>query len=86
VAAEGSVSPEVVEIAARAGVRWLATDEEVLWRSLPPELRRREALYRPWRFDTPAGSVALLFRDRELSDRIGFVYQRWSAAEAAAPT
>jgi alpha-amylase/alpha-mannosidase (GH57 family) len=81
---EGSVSPEVVEIAARAGVRWLATDEEVLWRSLPPELRRREALYRPWRFDTPAGSVALLFRDRELSDRIGFVYQRWSAAEAAA--
>jgi alpha-amylase/alpha-mannosidase (GH57 family) len=81
---EGSVSPEVVEIAARAGVRWLATDEEVLWRSLPPELRRRESLYRPWRFETAAGSVALLFRDRELSDRIGFVYQRWSAEEAAA--
>src|SRR5689334_24475372 len=40
---EGSVSPEVAEIAARAGVRWLATDEEVLWRSLPPELRRRRS-------------------------------------------
>jgi len=81
---EGSVSPEVAEIAARAGVRWLATDEEVLWKSLPPEMRRRESLYRPWRFETSAGSVALLFRDRELSDRIGFVYQRWGAAEAAA--
>jgi alpha-amylase/alpha-mannosidase (GH57 family) len=81
---EGSVSPEVLELAARAGVRWLATDEEVLWRSLPPDQRRRESLYRPWRFDTKAGSVALLFRDRELSDRVGFVYQRWAPDEAAA--
>ena len=60
---EGGVSPEVAEIAARAGVRWLATDEDVLWKSLPPELKRRESLYRPWRFETAAGSVALLFRD-----------------------
>ena len=81
---EGGVSPEVAEIAARAGVRWLATDEDVLWKSLPSELKRRESLYRPWRFETAAGSVALLFRDRELSDRIGFVYHRWRPEEAAA--
>jgi alpha-amylase/alpha-mannosidase (GH57 family) len=81
---EGAVSPEAAEIVARCGVRWLATDEEVLWKSLPPELRGRESLYRPWQVETPAGSVALLFRDRDLSDRIGFVYQRWGAAEAVA--
>lgn len=81
---EGSVSPEVAELAARAGVRWLATDEGVLWNSLPLEARKREALYRPWGFQTPGGEVVLFFRDRELSDRIGFVYHHWLAEEAVA--
>ena len=81
---EGGVSPEVAEIAARCGVRWLATDEAVLWRSLPAAARAREALYRPWRFETPAGRMTLLFRDHELSDRIGFVYHHWEAPEAVA--
>jgi alpha-amylase/alpha-mannosidase (GH57 family) len=80
---EGSVSPEVAEIAARSGVRWLASDEGVLWNSLPGEERRRGALYRPWRLATAAGDVALLFRDHELSDRIGFVYHHWHPEEAA---
>lgn len=81
---EGSVSPEVAEIAARAGVRWLATDEGVLWASLTAEERERGALYQPWSVETPAGPVALFFRDHELSDRIGFVYSHWDPAEAAA--
>ncbi len=81
---EGSVSPEVAELAARQGVRWLASDEGVLWHSLPPAERRRAALYRPWRFATRAGDVTLLFRDHELSDRIGFVYSHWRPDEAAA--
>jgi alpha-amylase/alpha-mannosidase (GH57 family) len=79
---EGSVSPEAATLAARAGVRWLATDEGVLWASLPPEQRTRERLYRPWRLLTEAGEIALVFRDHELSDRIGFVYSRWSASDA----
>jgi alpha-amylase/alpha-mannosidase (GH57 family) len=81
---EGSVSPEVVELAARAGARWLATDEAVLWRSLPAGARERGALYRPWRCESAAGPVTLLFRDHELSDRIGFVYHHWEAADAVA--
>ncbi len=81
---EGSVSPEAVALAAKAGVRWLATDEGVLWRSLPNDLRHRRSLYRPWRFATPEGDVMLLFRDHELSDRIGFVYAHWEPREAAA--
>jgi alpha-amylase/alpha-mannosidase (GH57 family) len=79
---EGSVSPEVCEIVARAGVRWLATDEGVLWNSLPAHERGRGQLYRPWRVGTPAGPVALFFRDHEMSDRVGFVYHHWDAQEA----
>ena len=81
---EGSVSPEVAELATGLGLSWLATDEGVLQRSLPESERRPGAHYRPWRFDTRSGSIHLFFRDHELSDRIGFVYQRWNAAEAVA--
>jgi len=79
---EGSVSPEAVALAVRSGVRWLASDEGVLWASLPEGQRTRERLYRPWKLVTEAGDVGLLFRDHELSDRIGFVYSRWSARDA----
>ena len=80
---EGSVSPEAAELLAAAGVRWIATDEMVLWKSLPAGARR-EDLYRPWTFATPAGEITLVFRDHELSDRIGFVYSTWKPAEAVA--
>jgi alpha-amylase/alpha-mannosidase (GH57 family) len=81
---EGGVSPEAVELAAGAGLRWLASDEGVLWRSLPAGERRRDPVYRPWWVATPAGDVAMFFRDHELSDRIGFVYQNWAPGEAVA--
>lgn len=81
---EGGVSPEVAGMAVAAGLRWIATDEAVLWNSLAVEGRRRESLYQPWRFVTPEGEIAVFFRDHELSDRIGFVYQNWNAGEAAA--
>jgi alpha-amylase/alpha-mannosidase (GH57 family) len=80
---EGSVSPEAVAIAARCGVKWLASDEGVLWRSLAERDRKRALLYRPWSLTTPDGEVVLFFRDHELSDRIGFVYQKWDPAAAA---
>ena len=81
---EGSVSPEVAAIVAGTGLRWMATDEGNLWRSLAPEARRRGAPHRPWSFETPQGRVSLFFRDHELSDRIGFVYHHWDADDAAA--
>ena len=80
---EGSVSPEVAEILAGCGVRWIATDEMVLWKSLAAGAPR-EDLYRPWRFATPAGEIVLFFRDHDLSDRIGFVYSTWTAEDAVA--
>ena len=80
---EGSVSPETAECLSRAGVTWIASDEGVLWHSLAAIDRRRELLYRPWRVPTPAGEIAMLFRDHELSDRIGFVYHHWRPETAA---
>jgi alpha-amylase/alpha-mannosidase (GH57 family) len=82
--AEGSVSPEAVEVLASEGVRWAATDEGVLLHSLPPHGSRLRALYRPWRVQAGARELSMLFRDRGLSDLIGFSYSRTAAREAVA--
>ena len=81
--AEGSVSPEAVEVLASEGVRWAASDEGVLLHSLPPEAPRLGSLYRPWRVSGgPAGELSMLFRDRSLSDVIGFTYANVAAGKA----
>jgi len=88
---EGSVSAEALDLIASAGVRWAATDEEILSLSLgrPMErtaqgdLRPVHGLYQPYRFDTAGGPLALVFRDHFLSDLIGFHYGRAPAREAA---
>lgn len=82
--AEGSVSPEALEVLAAEGIRWAATDEGVLFHSLPADAQRLRSLYRAWRVPTRKGEVAMLFRDRGLSDLIGFTYQRSGAREAVA--
>lgn len=83
---EGSVSPAIVPIVAEAGLRWLATDDEILIHSLHAEKRHGagaglspQQRYRPYR----VAPVTFLFRDHFLSDRIGFVYSRWDANDAA---
>ena len=77
---EGSVSEETVRLLKKEGVRWCASDEEVLAKSLPGGLADRSRLYRPYTFE----GLPLFFRDRELSDRIGFVYAHWDPLKAAA--
>jgi alpha-amylase/alpha-mannosidase (GH57 family) len=82
--AEGSVSPEALEVLASEGVRWAASDEAVLLRSLPEGASRLRSLYRPWRFDAGGGrELRMLFRDRSLSDVIGFTYSKVAARHAA---
>jgi alpha-amylase/alpha-mannosidase (GH57 family) len=79
---EGSVSDEAVALMGAAGLHWIATDEDILARSLKTSLAERpDLLYRPYRIGT-AGPVAL-FRDHGLSDRVGFHYQSWDPAAAA---
>jgi alpha-amylase/alpha-mannosidase (GH57 family) len=72
---EGSVCPEMVPLVQRAGIRWMATDEGILFRSLPEETSRL-ALYRPYRVRFQGSEVSIVFRDRNLSDLIGFTYSK----------
>ncbi|HYY54085.1 MAG TPA: glycoside hydrolase family 57 protein [Candidatus Dormibacteraeota bacterium] len=86
---EGAVSPEVSDIIAKHGVKWFATDEGVLaasigaqiWRDDIGALQDPALLYRPYRL---SNGTTILFRDRELSDRIGFAYGHMSPADAVA--
>lgn len=70
---EGSVSTDAVSLLGRNGVRWIATDESILRKSLGPNPFRADELCRPWRH----AGVNMFFRDHGLSDRIGFVYSQW---------
>lgn len=72
---EGSVCPELIPILTKLGIRWAATDEGVLARSVD-HWQRDAMLYRPYRAQVDGGDVALLFRDRDLSDAVGFTYSR----------
>jgi alpha-amylase/alpha-mannosidase (GH57 family) len=74
--AEGSVSPEIVPILAGQGIRWIGTDEQQLWRSLPGGERRRSDLFRPYRVQVEGATVDAVFRDTALSDLIGFTYAK----------
>ena len=89
---EGSVSNEVLHLAASEGFRWVATDEGVLGRSRQIGFYRHpdgtvssgNELYRPHRFKSGDLGIHIYFRDHELSDLIGFVYSRLDPAAAAA--
>lgn len=86
--AEGAVAQAVMPLFASRGIRWVATDEGVLARSLKLSLRgegdrllRPDLLDRPY---APPGGPAIFFRDRALSDFIGFDAMKKPGAESAA--
>lgn len=80
--AEGSVSPEAIALFAEEGVRWCATDEGVLYRSRPQRDRHSAYLYRPYTAHAGGRQIDMLFRDRSLSDLIGFTYSKAPARAA----
>lgn len=80
---EGSVSDEVLGIAADAGFRWLATDNGVLGRTLQASAVPQVS-YRPYLWERDGRRMHCIFRDHYLSDLIGFVYARMNPGEAAA--
>ena len=87
---EGSVSDDMVPLVAEAGFEWMATDEEILARTLgrgftrdgAGNIEQPETLYKPYLVGK-ARQVACLFRDHTLSDLIGFTYASWGAEAAA---
>ncbi len=72
---EGSVCPEMIPMVQRAGIRWMASDEGILFKSLSGDPVRSN-LYRPYRTRFQGSEVSMVFRDRNLSDLIGFTYSK----------
>ena len=87
---EGSISPAALELAARAGFEWTATDEILLAKAFGKAISRDgdgvpaepRWFYRPYAANTAGGSIPIFFRDHRLSDLIGFEYSRWDAHDA----
>ncbi|MBM2841964.1 MAG: putative glycosidase, partial [Bacteroidetes bacterium] len=92
---EGSVAQPILDVLRVNGIQWTASDVRVLAKSDPPNQPNTS----PYRFSTmnPASAgasgsplkerpdmwMALVFRDTELSDRIGFKYQTYRGEDAA---
>lgn len=84
---EGSVSEDVVGIYKKEKFKWIATDEEILFKSLATEYvsydiikNQRHLIYQPYNYR----GVNIFFRDRNLSDMISFIYQGWMDSVFAA--
>src|SRR6201997_752659 len=90
---EGSVSEEALAIAHGVGVKWMATDEGVLGRSVGAFFSRdgggrlpapvAEKLYNIHRYENGSTVMHMVFRHHTISDLIGFVYSGMPPADAA---
>jgi len=82
---EGSVSPEVIPLMAQAGFEYFCTDEAVLFRGLEAQGRPTDhlELFQAWRVEEAGSTVKALFRERPLSDYIGFTASRTEPGAAA---
>src|SRR5215471_11862497 len=89
--AEGSVCQPMLPLLHRHGIRWIATDEEILSastqdfvsRDAKGHVRNPDHLYRPYKVAQDGCELGIVFRDHALSDMIGFHYQRSDPVAAA---
>ncbi|MCX5714165.1 MAG: glycoside hydrolase family 57 protein [Candidatus Omnitrophica bacterium] len=81
---EEAVSEHILPFIIQAGINWIVTDEGMLFKSLKLKKRDTGLLYQPHLLKRKDGNLNIIFRDRNLSDMIGFVYHRWQAKDAAA--
>jgi alpha-amylase/alpha-mannosidase (GH57 family) len=79
---EGSVSDEALALAANAGFTWAASDNGVLARTLNRDAGV-DVTYKSYLWQQEGRQMRMIFRDRYLSDLIGFEYSRMNAHDAA---
>ena len=90
--AEGSVSMDILPLLQGHGLRWIATDEQILARSMNLNFTRDRSavlhspddLYQPYSLPGEGDLPAIVFRDHALADAIGFEYHHgdpWTGAE-----
>ncbi len=81
---EESVSERVLPFIMESGINWIVTDEAILFKSLKKKKRDTGLLYQPHLLSREEGTLNVVFRDRNLSDLIGFVYHNWKTENAVA--
>ncbi len=77
--AEGSVSYDFLEVLNQKGIKWACSDQEVLYKSghfSQDDIYKNNLLY------FKDQKINLFFRDRKLSDLIGFTYSGWESESA----
>jgi len=82
---EESVSEHILPYIMESGINWIVTDEALLFKSLKLKKRDPRLVYQPHLLERKdAGGLNIVFRDRNLSDLLGFVYYNWNAKDAVA--
>lgn len=74
---EGSISNESLSVFEQYNIKWIATDEKILFQS--PGNHHQLDKY----FPRKIGNLTCYFRDHALSDAIGFEYSSWEAQKAS---
>jgi len=75
--AEGGVDEKSVKLLQSFGIKWIATDEEILFKSLKSD--NKSAIYSSYNYN----GMYIAFRDHYLSDLIGFTYRHQDAKSAS---
>jgi len=73
---EGSGSDEAIDLMKMKGIKWIGTDESILSKTIPSV--KKEDMSIPWN----VRGMKTFFRNRNLSDRIGFVYNKMDEKDA----
>lgn len=77
---EGSLSEEVLQIIATENFHWTATDSSLLFKTI--DSQKSAIKYFPFKYSIEQKELFIFFRDTQLSDSIGFTYQRWNPTDA----
>ena len=79
---EEGVSEHILPYIIEAGIKWIVTDEAILFKSLKIKKRDTKLLYQPHLLKRKEGQLNIVFRDRNLSDLIGFNYYQMKEEDA----
>jgi len=79
---EEGVSEHILPYIMESGIKWIVTDEAILFKSLKLKKRDTQLLYQPHLLKRKKGELNIVFRDRNLSDLIGFSYHKMKEEDA----
>ena len=80
---EGSVSPEVIPLAVDNGFSWMASDQDILLHSECQGTGNEKDIYTSHTAAHDGREIGVVFRDRNLSDLVGFSYAQSPPGAAA---